>query len=92
MVSFSLRLACSGSRIWTSLVLGKVQRHGKARSMKRVYKQTILDDDGNVYATRTVEFNEDERTYKSPVFISNLMKLERDFLDEMFEVTTEVIE
>ncbi len=60
--------------------------------MKRVYKQTILDDDGNVYATRTVEFNEDERTYKSPVFISNLMKLERDFLDEMFEVTTEVIE
>jgi hypothetical protein len=61
-------------------------------NMKRVYKQTILDDDGNVYATRTVEFNEDERTYKSPVFISNLMKLERDFLDEMFEVTTEVIE
>ena len=60
--------------------------------MKRVYKQTILDDDGNVYATREIEFNEDERTYKSPVFIASLMKMERDFIEEMFEVTTEVIE
>ena len=60
--------------------------------MKRVYKQTILDDEGKVYATRIVEFNEDESTYKSPVFIASLMKLERDFIEEMFEVTTEVIE
>jgi hypothetical protein len=60
--------------------------------MKRVYKQIIRDDEGNVYATREVEFDEDEATYKRPVFLMALVKMERDFLDEMFEVTTEVME
>jgi hypothetical protein len=60
--------------------------------VKRVYKQTIRDDEGNVYATREIEFNEHEPTYKAPVFLRHLMTLEREFLDEMFEVETEVIE
>ncbi len=60
--------------------------------MKRVYKQTILDDEGNVYATREMEYNEDESTYKRPTFLVHLMEKEDEFLAEMFEVKTEVIE
>jgi hypothetical protein len=60
--------------------------------VKRVYKQTILDDDGKVYATRTLEFNEEPEVYRSPIFQGALLRQEDEFLAEMFEVTTEVVE
>ena len=60
--------------------------------MKRVYKQTITDDEGNFVASRELEYNEDESTYKRPTFLVHLMEKEDEFLSEMFEVTTEVVE
>lgn len=60
--------------------------------MRRVYKQSIVDDEGNVVVTRELVYNEDESTYKRPVFIAQLMQKEDEFLAEMFGVETEVVE
>ena len=60
--------------------------------MKRVYKQTIKDDEDNVVATRELVFDEDESTYQRPVFLAHLIEREDEFLAEMFGVETEVIE
>jgi hypothetical protein len=60
--------------------------------VKRIYKQSIIDDEGNVVATRELKYDEDESTYKRPVFLAHLIKQEDEFLAEMFAVETEVVE
>jgi len=60
--------------------------------MKRMYKQSIFDDEGIEMATRVLVFDEDEETYKRPIFLAALMAKEEQFLKERFEVVTVVIE
>lgn len=55
------------------------------------YKQTILDDEGIELRERILEFDIDERTAGQPLFIGQILRLERDFLEETFTVKTERI-